>query len=97
MNLPNYKFLQQLQAVPGIKKIILFGSRARGQARVKSDIDLAIELSPIAPASDTWLMVLDVIEAADTLLHIDCINFSEIVSSSLRTAITTEGITLYQA
>ncbi|CAN7570735.1 nucleotidyltransferase domain-containing protein [Bradyrhizobium sp. LjRoot220] len=30
---------------PGIRAIILFGSRAKGQSRPESDVDLAIEIS----------------------------------------------------
>lgn len=92
MNLPAYKFLTQLKQIHGVEKIWLFGSRARGNARARSDIDLAITLSPSLENPDkAWLSVLDVIEHADTLLHIDCVNFNEIVSPELYQSITTEG------
>lgn len=95
MRLPAYKFLAQLKKIHGVEKIWLFGSRARGDARARSDIDLAIALLPTLENPDkTWLSVLNVIEHADTLLHIDCVNFNEIVSPQLRQSIATDGISL---
>ncbi|HEV2916259.1 MAG TPA: nucleotidyltransferase domain-containing protein [Candidatus Babeliales bacterium] len=38
-----YQFFKKLIALPYIEKIILYGSRARGDTRDRSDIDLAIE------------------------------------------------------
>ncbi len=95
MRLPAYKFLVQLKKIQGVEKIWLFGSRARGDAKPRSDIDLAIVLSSTLKNPDkTWLSVLDVVGHADTLLHIDCINFNEIASTQLRHSITMEGISL---
>jgi nucleotidyltransferase substrate binding protein (TIGR01987 family) len=93
-NISNYHFLQQLKQLPFIDKIILYGSRARGDFRERSDIDLAI----VCPAAtkEHWLEVLDIISNADTLLKIDCVQFDKLTeTSSLKKAINTEGVTLY--
>ena len=70
-----YQFLETLKTLPCIEAIWLFGSRARGDYHPKSEIDLAI-LCPYATPQD-WQAILAVIEEADTLLKIDCINFSK--------------------
>ena len=54
---------------------ILINSRARGDYRKKSDIDLAI-LCPNSTDKD-WISVMDIIEDADSLLKIDCIKFDK--------------------
>lgn len=42
-NITHYRFLKQLSLLPCVKKIILFGSRARKDNLDRSDIDLAID------------------------------------------------------
>jgi nucleotidyltransferase substrate binding protein (TIGR01987 family) len=71
----NYQFLEKLKNLSFVQEIWLFGSRARGDNRPKSDIDLAI-LCPNATDMD-WLKVVSIIEDADTLLKIDCIRFDQ--------------------
>lgn len=95
MQLTYYQFLQQLSALPFIESIYLFGSRARGDARERSDIDLAINC-PNA-TDQQWLEVLAIVEQADTLLTIDCVRFDdEPVNSPLRMAIEQEKQVLYE-
>lgn len=71
----NYQFLNKLKTLPFIQEIWLFGSRARGDNRERSDIDLAI-ICPDATDSD-WARVEDIIEDADTLLKIDYIRLEK--------------------
>ncbi|MGQ0664797.1 MAG: nucleotidyltransferase domain-containing protein [Pseudomonadota bacterium] len=71
-----YRFLHDLEALPFVEAIYLFGSRARRDNAERADIDLAV-LCPTASARD-WQRVLDVIEAADTLLKIDCLRLDEL-------------------
>jgi uncharacterized protein len=68
-----YEFFKKLKALPFIEKIVLFGSRARGDNMPRSDIDLAI-WCPTATRYD-WLKVVDIIDDADTLLKIDCVRW----------------------
>ncbi len=70
-----YKFIEKLKELPFIEEIWLFGSRARGDHRQKSDIDLAI-LCPKATDKD-WVDIMDIIEDSDTLLKIDCVKFDQ--------------------
>lgn len=89
-----YAFYQQLRDLPFIEKIVLFGSRARGDNQPRSDIDLAIVCPQATP--EEWLSILDIIENADTLLKIDCIRFDTLTTSSpIKKNITSEGTELY--
>ena len=71
-----YQFIEKIKNLPFVEKIILFGSRARGTQLSRSDIDLAI-VCPAANNKD-WQDVLSIIDAADTLLLIDCLNFDTV-------------------
>src|SRR5699024_942331 len=53
----------------GVKKVILFGSRARGDFRRTSDIDLAVS------GGDFARFALDVDEETSTLLMFDIVDF----------------------
>lgn len=77
----DYAFLQRLKQLEFVKNIYLFGSRAKGNASARSDIDLALDC-PGATASQ-WLQVLDIIEDADTLLKIDCVRFDTLLDNEL--------------
>ncbi len=95
MKLTEYAFLQQLAALAFVDALYLFGSRARGDARERSDIDLAV----VCPAAtnDQWLQVLAIIEQADTLLTIDCVRLdAEPPASTLRAAIEQDRQVLYE-
>jgi nucleotidyltransferase substrate binding protein (TIGR01987 family) len=70
----DYEFVRQLTALPCIDEMWLFGSRARGDESERSDIDIAI-VCPRASHND-WLAIQNIIEKADTLLKIDCVNFN---------------------
>jgi predicted nucleotidyltransferase len=83
----------QLSAEPSVRRVILFGSRARGDAEARSDVDLAVE-APGASARD-WLRLVDMAEDADTLLAIDLVRLEE-APSDLRQRIEAEGLALYE-
>ena len=93
--LPHYGFLDRLAALPFVEALILYGSRARGDHRERSDIDLAV-LAPRASAAD-WRRVLDLVEEADTLLGIDCVRLDALPADDpLRAGIAREGRTIYR-
>ena len=50
--------MERVLAVGGVQALVLFGSRARGEARVDSDLDLAVILTEAQPAPEqkleTW-------------------------------------------
>lgn len=95
IKLTDYQFLQQLAALPFVEALYLFGSRARGDGRERSDIDLAV-VCPNASYAQ-WLQVLAIIEQADTLLTIDCVRLdAEPASSPLKAAIEQDKQVLYE-
>ena len=73
-----------------VKKVILFGSRARGDFKEKSDIDLAVKGGDFARFS------LDVNEETTTLLKFDIINLDEKIQQELKDSIQKEGKILYE-
>ena len=89
----NYKFLERIKKLPFVEAIYLFGSRARGDAHEKSDIDLAI-VCPSASVED-WLQVIDIVDEADTLLKIDCIRLDRLSDERLKAEIERDKVTLY--
>ncbi|WPY01396.1 Nucleotidyltransferase domain protein [Candidatus Trichorickettsia mobilis] len=91
----DYQFFKKLIQLPVIQEIWLFGSRARGDNQERADIDLAI-YCPDA-SNNNWLTILDIIEAADTLLKIDCIRLDELTDiSPIKNSIISQGIKVYE-
>ena len=76
----------------GIKKVILFGSRARGDNWERSDIDLAIS------GGDRVRFTLDVdeIEIVPTLLMFDVVDLDEPCNEELLESIKRDGVVLYE-
>ncbi len=74
-----------------LQKVILFGSRARGDYRRASDIDLAVKGGNISMFS------LDIEEKVPTLLTFDVVDLSNNISDELMESIEKEGIVLYEA
>ncbi len=73
-----------------ICKLILFGSRARGNYYRTSDIDLAVS------GGDFNLFSLNVDEETSTLLKFDFVNLDRTVQPELKESIQQEGILLYE-
>jgi Nucleotidyltransferase domain. len=95
MQLKDYHFLQQIAALPFVEAIYLFGSRARGDHRERSDIDLAI-FCPHANERD-WQLILNIVDEADTLLPIDCVRFDhEQPNTPLRLQIEKDKKLIYE-
>ena len=70
--------------------IILFGSRARGDFKRTSDIDLAVS------GGDFCRFALDVDEETSTLLEYDIVDMSREMQDELRQSIMQEGKILYE-
>ena len=73
-----------------IEKVILFGSRARGDFRRTSDIDIAVT------GGDFSRFALDVDEETSTLLEYDIVNLDRDMQEELRESIEKEGRVLYE-
>jgi len=85
--------LQQIQALAQqhhLQRVILFGSRARGDFQERSDIDLAVS------GGDVVSFAFDVDEETDTLLQYDVVNLDSKIQPELRASIQREGIVIYE-
>lgn len=74
----------------GIERVILFGSRARGDYRRTSDIDLAVS------GGNVTRFALDVEEDTATLLKYDIVDLDSEMQDELRESIRKEGRLLYE-
>lgn len=74
----------------GLERVMLFGSRARGDYKKTSDIDLAVT------GGNITLFTLDVEEETSTLLSFDVVNLDGSVQEELRKSIEQEGRLLYE-
>lgn len=82
--------INELSQCQGIKRAILFGSRARGDHRPNSDIDLAIDCEYSLPAG----LVGNLDEAAG-IYKIDVIQLHDITNTEMIKNIEREGIVIY--
>lgn len=92
MNLPENarQGIIELAKKHDINKIILFGSRARGDNRERSDIDIAISGGNIVEFS------LDTEDKIDTLLMFDVVNLDKYVQPELIAEIERDGVIIYE-
>lgn len=73
-----------------VEKVLLFGSRARGDFKRTSDIDLAVS------GGDFDRFALDVDEETTTLLMFDIVDLDREMQPELRESIEKEGVVLYE-
>lgn len=81
---------QVLASYPAVKKAVLFGSRARGDYRHNSDIDLAVYVEGEASPE----LYLDLDDAVG-IYKLDYINMNTLSNAELRQVIEQEGIQIY--
>ncbi len=74
----------------GVRRVVLFGSRARGTELPKSDIDIAFE------GGDADGFVDDVQERLWSLLMVDAVDLTG-ASEELRAEVERDGKVLYEA
>ena len=74
----------------GIEKIVLFGSRARGDSKERSDIDLAVY------GGNVEEFYVDIEENVFTLLKFDVVDMNGEVQTELVESIKREGVTIYE-
>lgn len=95
VDLPAYQFIEKLKKISAIRRLILYGSRARKDNTARSDIDLAIECPGIS--EHEWIHIVDIMEQADTLLTIDYLRFDTLSDTNpLKYSIERDGIILYK-
>ena len=74
----------------GATTVILFGSRAKGTALERSDIDIAVS------GGNFEGFYLDIKEKTYSLLSFDIVDLGPGVSDELMRAIETEGVVIYE-
>lgn len=74
-----------------INKVVLFGSRARGDNELKSDIDLAVYCD-----GDLSLFIEEIENTTHTLLEFDFSDMNNIVDDFFIEQVEKEGIVLYE-
>ncbi len=82
--------LSQIARRNDIELVILFGSRARGDFKRTSDIDIAVR------GGNTARFMLDIEEETSTLLQYDVVDLDTEVENNLLESIRNEGITIYE-
>lgn len=89
----NQKIIDDIQHIAAkyseIEKIVLFGSRARGDNSDRSDIDLAIFTKN--KIFNNWLSFYDKIDEMETLIKLDLVHISENIDKRLLENIENEG------
>lgn len=85
--------LDDIKSIPAVNQIILYGSRARGDAAQRSDYDLAIDAPDLS--EQDWDKIYWMVEDAETLYKIDCVWLQK-SGSSLRANILRDAKVLFQ-
>ena len=73
-----------------VDKVLLFGSRARGDFKRTTDIDLAVT------GGDFLRFALDVEEETSTLLEFDIVDLDRCMQQALRDSIEKEGRVIFE-
>ncbi len=95
LNIKQYIFYYDLRSLPFVEAIWLYGSRARQDNIERSDIDLAI-LCPQA-TEEEWRKIQEIIENANTLLHIDIVRFDALSENDkIRYNILKDKVVLFE-
>ena len=74
----------------GVEKIVLFGSRARGNNTERSDVDIAVY------GGDFDSFYWDIKENIHSLLMFDVINADDSISEELKKEIKKDGVVIYE-
>jgi predicted nucleotidyltransferase len=85
--------LDALAERPAVRRVWLFGSRARGDHAPRSDIDLAVA-APDAGAVE-WDAIAQIVENAPTLLGVGLVRI-DVASPALQERIRAEGEVLLE-
>ena len=76
-----------------IRKVMVFGSRAKGNYRPGSDIDLALMADDFS--HDDMIDLMLAIDDLDLLYKVDCIDYHKIDNAALKSHIDRIGRPLY--
>ena len=88
-----YHQLAALAQRHGARRLVIFGSRARGDFHAQSDVDLAVYGMPEAERGAFWLEA----EELPTLLKLDIVHISPDMAPAFLNNIEKDGVVLYAA
>lgn len=88
-----YHQLAELARLYGARRLVLFGSRARGDFGPRSDVDLAVYGMPLANRGAFWTAAEDL----PTLLRLDIVHVRDTMDPVFLNNIEKDGVTLYAA
>ncbi len=93
------ELFEYFKSKPGVKKVVIFGSRAKGNFKNGSDIDFAIWLDE--ESTKKGLSVYDLrIEAElndlETPYMFDVIDYENLSHKDMRTSIDKDGVVFYE-
>ena len=86
----SYRELFSFATKHSVRKIILFGSRARGNNTERSDVDIAVY------GGDFDSFYWDIKENIHSLLMFDVINADDSISEELKKEIKKDGVVIYE-
>lgn len=92
----DHRLLQAIQQIGqnyAIEKIVLYGSRARGDHKASSDIDLAV--FPLPEFNNRGRLTSD-FDDLETLLKMDIVLIGNQTDEKLLENISREGVTVYE-
>jgi predicted nucleotidyltransferase len=89
------RLIQEFSLFPEIEMVVLFDSRAIGNFRPGSDVDLAVFFKT-PPAFQDWLDLQVRLDEAGLAQKIDLIDFGSIRNQDLKDHIHRVGITLFK-
>ncbi|MDQ3668174.1 MAG: nucleotidyltransferase domain-containing protein [Acidobacteriota bacterium] len=78
---------------PSVREVRVFGSRATGDARRASDLDLAV-FAPDATAEE-WADLCEALESTPIIYELDVVRAEQTSNARLREKIEGEGVTVY--
>ncbi len=79
----------------GVKKAILFGSRARGNYKPNSDIDIAFVFNNTD--KDNFIKMQTKLEDLNTLYKFDIVDFNTLKNDRFKEEIIKDGIVIYKS
>ena len=92
INLPNrvIRDIRTFAEDNAVKKVVLFGSRARGDNGNRSDVDIAVY------GGDFYSFYWDIKEKTHSLLTFDMVQMDTNVTEELKNEIKRDGVTIYE-
>ncbi|RMF86147.1 MAG: nucleotidyltransferase domain-containing protein [Nitrospirae bacterium] len=88
------RILEVVTANPRVERVVLFGSRATGEHRAGSDVDLALFGSALTLDDQSHLAAA--LEALTIAQRVDLVRFDALQDEGLREHILREGVEWYR-